>query len=153
MTNIERKNALSELLDQHARDPEILHPMESRLRWLSDAVPLLSFSPTLHQNAQATADVLAQPNFSSDMYERMESRILLLVRQGVTELTHGLTPAGFTDEKKPEEHTLLAYWQKADLSQRIGMLGVFGLIFVVGFLCGKIGFFGRLYDLVKEIVP
>lgn len=153
MTNVERKNALSELLEQHARDPKILRPIESRLRWLGEVVPLLSFSPVLHQNAQAAADVLAQPNFSSDMYEQMEGRILLSLRQGVTELTYDLTPAEATEDKKPEEHTLLIYWQKADLTQRIGILGVFGVIFVVGFLCGKVGFFGRLYDLVKEIHP
>lgn len=53
----------------------------------------------------------------------------------------------------PTEHTLVAFWSVATWAERFGMLLVFGLIFVCGLLCGKTQFFGKLYDLFKEVKP
>ena len=61
-------------------------------------------------------------------------------------------PRESVDDQK-EEHTLVAYWSRAEWSERFGMLGVFGAIFVVGLLCGKTSFFSKLYDLIKEVLP
>lgn len=116
-------------------------------------MPLLSFSATLHQNAMAAADLFVRPGFSPNHYDQTEARIMLLVRQAITELQHGLTPVVDEDARVKDEHTLISYWKKADWPERFGMLGVFGGIFVVGLLCGKVDFFRRLYDLVKEILP
>lgn len=91
MNAAQREKALSELLSQHEKDPNILRPMTSRLRWLGEAVPLLNFNSTLHSNALQAADILSRPGFSNSMYSQMEGRILLLVRQAVTELKHNLT--------------------------------------------------------------
>lgn len=92
MKSSQRLAALKELIKEHEHNPNILRPTQSRLRWLGQAVPLLNFNPSLHENAMSAADILARPNFSSNMYEQMEGRILLIVQQGITELEHNLTP-------------------------------------------------------------
>lgn len=92
MKSPERLAALKKLIKEHERNPNVLRPTQSRLRWLGQAVPLLNFNPVLHENAMSAADILARPNFSSNMYEQMEGRILLIVQQGITELEHDLTP-------------------------------------------------------------
>jgi hypothetical protein len=93
MTSSQRESALRELLSQHEADSNILRPMSSRLKWLGEAVPLLNFNPTLHAAALEAADILSRPGFSSSMYSQMEGRILLLVRQAITELKHNLSTA------------------------------------------------------------
>jgi predicted nucleotide-binding protein len=103
MTRRERLAALKGLIGEHEHDSNILRTRDSRLRWLGQAVPLLNFSPTLHQNAMAAGDVLARPGFSSSMYEQMEGRILLLVRQGITELEHGLIAIAPRSQTLPKE--------------------------------------------------
>ncbi|MDB6117725.1 MAG: hypothetical protein JWO08_1506 [Verrucomicrobiaceae bacterium] len=50
-------------------------------------------------------------------------------------------------------HTLVAFWSAATWEERFGMLLVYGVIFLCGVLCGRIPFFSKLYDLVKEVKP
>ena len=77
---------------EHERHTRFSGRGDSLIRCSSSCSAAQFLSSTLHSNAMEAADILAQPNFSSDMYERMEGRILLLLRQGITELEHGLTP-------------------------------------------------------------
>jgi hypothetical protein len=49
------------------------------------------------------------------------------------------------------EHTLLSYWRLADLEERLGMIGLFSLVFLVGYLCAKESFISRLIDLIRSI--
>jgi hypothetical protein len=95
MNSDNRHEKLSALLEERLDDPNVIRLMESRLRWLGEVVPLLKFDQTLYSNASQAADVLSQPGLSSSMYERMEGRLLLLVRQAINQLK----PEGMTKKE------------------------------------------------------
>lgn len=56
-------------------------------------------------------------------------------------------------QKRESEHTLLVYWRLANSSERLGMVGVFAVVFVVGYLCAKMEFVSRFIDLMRSIKP
>lgn len=157
MTSSERLAAIKELVEEHGRNRNVLRLMESRLRWLGQAVPLLSFSPTLYQNALAAADILARPNFSSSMYEQMEGRMLLLMRQGITELEHGLTVQEPASEQKislTDEQGLWWFFQNCTTKTRLWLVAtVFAILCVVAsaaYLAGRSHFISQVIDLWKK---
>ena len=157
MTPSERLTALKELIGEHERDRNILRPMDSRLRWLGQVVPLLSFSPTLHGNAVVAADILARPGFSSNAYEQSEGRILLLVRQGITELEHGLTPPEQMDEQKnllTDEQGLWWFFQNCTTKTRLWLVAtaftiVCGIV-AVAYFAGHNQFISQVIELWKK---
>jgi uncharacterized protein YozE (UPF0346 family) len=56
-------------------------------------------------------------------------------------------------QERESEHTLQVYWRLADWSERFGMIGVFCIIFLVGYLCAKESFISRFIDLIRSIKP
>ncbi len=154
MTTPERAAALKGLIGEHERDRNILRPTDSRLRWLGQAVPLLSFSPTLHGKALDAADVLARRGFSSSTYEQMEGRVLLLVRQGITELEHGLTPSEAPDESTvtlTDEHGAWWFFQHCTTKTRgwliTALFVVLSAVAAAAYFVGRNHFISQVVDL------
>jgi len=51
------------------------------------------------------------------------------------------------------EHTLLAYWKRGTVQDRLGMISFISFIFLIGYLTAKASFFSRAIDLVREVLP
>ena len=157
MTQPERLAALKVLIEEHERDRNILRPTPSRLRWLGQVVPLLSFSPTLHGNAMVTADILARPGFSSSAYEQAEGRILLLVRQGIMELEHGLTspePKSNQTIILTDEHGLWWFFQHCTTKTRGWLitiaLAILSTVAAAAYFAGRSHFISQIVDLWRK---
>lgn len=56
-------------------------------------------------------------------------------------------------QERESEHTLQVYWRLADCSERFGMIGVFCIVFLVGYLCAKVSFISSFIDLIRSIRP
>lgn len=157
MTTPERLAALKGLIGEHERDRNILRPTDSRLRWLGQAVPLLNFSPTLHENAVVAADILARPGFSSSAYNQAEGRMLLLVRQGITELEHGLTPPEPENEQTvtlTDEHGLWWFLQHCTTKTRGWLITkvfvILGAVATAAYFAGRSHFISQVIDLWRK---
>lgn len=148
----ERTQALTELLAEYEQNPTAFKSIDARTRWLGQAVSLLNFSATLYQNALAAADILTHPGFPAATYEQMEARILLLVRQGISELEHGLVPPQPKMGRR-EPHTLWQWWKLASSEERFGMVGFFAIVFVVGYVFGQMPAIRALLRFSRHLLP
>ena len=55
--------------------------------------------------------------------------------------------------RREEPHTLWAYWQKAHWDERLGILGFFGGLILVGFAASQIPWIRDLLLLAKDLKP
>lgn len=89
MKNDERAEKLKALQEQ-LRNGALRSDLHKRRDLLGQIVALLNYNSLHHGNAMTAGDVLSQPGFSSDMYERMEGRIDLIVAQAIVELSQNI---------------------------------------------------------------
>ena len=159
MKQPERLSALKELVAEHEHNRNVLRVTESRLRWLGKVVPLLNFNPTLYDNAMTTADLFARPGFSQKKYELLESRILLLARQGVTELEHDLTPAESEVETGihlTDEQGIWWFFQNCTTKTRTWIIAttaiIFGVVISTAYFAGHSHFLSEFIDLWRKSI-
>jgi hypothetical protein len=57
------------------------------------------------------------------------------------------------EQQREAEHTLWVYLKLATWSERLGVFGVFGLLFLAGFLCAKNAVISRVIDLIISMKP
>lgn len=77
---------LRALLEEFKANRNVMRVMATRRTWVAKAVALLEFDEGLHADAATAADILCRPGFSTSAYAQCESRMLMLVEQGVHKL-------------------------------------------------------------------
>jgi hypothetical protein len=121
--------------------------------------------PVIH--FKGASDYLSIPEISKSKLEALQKHDLLSTRSSKTGSVDALwiisiTAKGFSavDNNFLEEtshteceHTLLAYWKRATLEERFGMISLFSLVYFVGYLSAQASFFSRAINLIREILP
>ncbi len=153
MTDEERAEELIALRAK-LRSDSFRTSMEERRNILSEIVSLLNYNPVLHSHAVTAADILSQPHFSNNLYERLEGRIDLIVGEAIAELEKGLTQPKSPRQdrfKLTDEHGAWWFVMNCTTKTRAMIISAVLAILTAGYLAGRNHFINQVIELWKQI--